>query len=270
MATHPHAKRKQFRRVDLELARLVSHVEFASRDATDLFPASNVQMTIRCASTRRCHQESMQPLADSWSAIDYRREEIGLKVVTEIAKETLRVVCAIAVNLEGPSKSPGGLPVAGSLHYPSLEVSQQTHMECFSPRKLRQLSEAYIEDVHILHPIFDAPEEMCHVFIEEYGYNVATTGSIMPSLKNAIVLLLLALGSCKPISDGTKHSGVLPGMVYHSYAQAILASKREKHDISVAQAMTLAALYENQIGMLQESCASVSYAYRIYTDLRNQ
>jgi hypothetical protein len=59
-------------------------------------------------------------------------------------------------------------------------------------------------------------------------------------------------------------------MVYHSYAQTILASKREKHDTSVAQAMTLAALYENQIGMLQESRVSVSYAHRIYTDLRNQ
>jgi hypothetical protein len=169
-----------------------------------------------------------------------------------------------------PSTSLEGLSVAGPSRLKPLGVSQEIHVESFSSSRLRELTKAYIEDVHVLHPMFEEPWKMCEEFIENYSDSAATTGSIMSSLKNAIVLLLLALGSCKPISDGTKHSGVLPGIVYHSYARAILASNREKHDISVAQVMTLTALYENQIGMLQESYASVSYAYRIYTDLRNQ
>ena len=184
--------------------------------------------------------------------------------------ETLRAVRAIATHMKVPSTSLEGLFVAGPSRPKPLGVSQDIHVESFSSSRLRELTKAYIEDVHVLHPMFEEPWTMCEEFIGNYSDSAATTGSIMSSLKNAIVLLLFALGSCKPISDGTKHSGVLPGMVYHSYAQAILASKREKHDISVAQAMTLAALYENQIGMLQESCASVSYAHRIYTDLRNQ
>ncbi|RYO14812.1 hypothetical protein AA0111_g11877 [Alternaria arborescens] len=168
-----------------------------------------------------------------------------------------------------PSTSLEGLSVAGASRLEPLGVSQEIHVESFSSSRLRELAKAYIEDVHVLHPMFEEPWKMCEEFIENYSDSAATTGSIMSSLKNAIVLLLLALGSCKPISDGTKHSGVLPGIVYYSYAQIILASKRKKYDISVAQAMTLAALYENQIGMLQKSYASVSYAYHIYTDLCN-
>ncbi|CAN9172120.1 unnamed protein product, partial [Alternaria alternata] len=167
------------------------------------------------------------------------------------------------------STSLEGLFVAGPSRPKPLGVSQEIQVESFSSSRLRELAKAYIEDVHVLHPMFEEPWKMCEEFIENYSDSVATTRSFMPSLGNATVLLLLALGSCKPISDGTKHSGVLPGIVYHSYARAILASNREKHDISVAQVMTLTALYENQIGMIQESYASVSYAYRIYTDLRN-
>jgi hypothetical protein len=169
-----------------------------------------------------------------------------------------------------PSTSLEGLSIAGPSRLKPLGVSQEMHVESFSSSRLRELAKAYIEDVHVLHPMFEEPWKMCEEFIENYSDSAATTRSIMSSLKNAIVLLLLALGSCKPISDGTKHSGVLPGIVYYSYAQTILASKRKRYDTSVAQAMTLAALYENQIGMLQKSYASVSYAYHIYTDLCNQ
>jgi hypothetical protein len=195
------------------------------------------------------------------------REERGLKTVTEIATETLRVVRAIAVNLEGPSRSLGGLPVAGPLRHQSLEVSQQTHTEFFSSQKLRELSEAYIQNVHILHPMFDAPEKMCHVFIEQYGDNAAIPGSVIPSLRNANVLLLLALGSFKSISDDTKCSSTIPGMVYYSYVQGILARKCEENSFALAQTKTLAALYNNQIGMLRESWGNISCAHRIYKNL---
>ena len=198
------------------------------------------------------------------------RRDQSLENLDKKVAETLRAVRAIATHMKVPSTSLEGLFVAGPSHPKPLGVSQDIHVESFSSSRLRELTKAYIEDVHVLHPMFEEPWKMCEEFIENYSDSVATTRSIMPSLGNATVLLLLALGSCKPISDGTKHSGVLPGMVYHSYAQTILASKREKHDTSVAQAMTLAALYKNQIRMLQESCASVSYAHRIYTDLRNQ
>ena len=198
------------------------------------------------------------------------RRDQSLENLDKKVAETLHTVRAIATHMKIRPTSLEGLFVAGPSRPKPLGVSQEIHAESFSSSRLRELTKAYIEDVHVLHPMFEEPWKMCEEFIENYSDSAATTGSIMSSLKNAIVLLLFALGSCKPISDGTKHSGVLPGMVYHSYAQTILASKRKKYDISVAQAMTLAALYENQIGMLQESYASVSYAYRIYTDLRNQ
>ncbi|CAN9241053.1 unnamed protein product [Alternaria alternata] len=82
---------------------------------------------------------------------------------------------------------------------------------------------------------------MCDDFIEEYGDNAAIPRSIMPCLQNANALLLLALGSCKSISDGTER----PGMAYYSYAKDILACKREEMSFALAQTMTLAALYTN-------------------------
>ena len=58
-------------------------------------------------------------------------------------------------------------------------------------------------------------------------------------------------------------------MAYYSYAQGILARKREEYSTAVAQTMTLAALYTNQIGMLPESWANISFAYRMYMDYGN-
>jgi hypothetical protein len=228
-------------------------------------------------SGKLCEYESVSPakyaadhyLIDDSLLIVPRRDQ-SLQNLDKNLAETLRAVRAIAIHMKVPSTSLEGLSVAGPSRPKPLGVSQEIHVESFSSSRLRELAKAYIEDVHVLHPMFEEPWKMCEEFIENYSDSAATTGSIMSSLKNATVLLLLALGSCKSISDGTKQSGVLPGMVYHSYAQTILASKREKHETSVAQAMTLAALYENQIGMLQKSYASVSHAYQIYTDLCNQ
>ncbi|EDU46218.1 predicted protein [Pyrenophora tritici-repentis Pt-1C-BFP] len=53
-------------------------------------------------------------------------------------------------------------------------------------------------------------------------------------------------------------------MAYYFRAQDILAHKREKYSTSLAQAMTLAALYTNQIGNLQKSWLHISCAYGLY------
>ncbi|KAI1530443.1 hypothetical protein PtrSN002B_010964 [Pyrenophora tritici-repentis] len=106
---------------------------------------------------------------------------------------------------------------------------------------------------------------MCETFIKEYSDTAtARRDSIIPSLHNAIVLLFFALGSCKSFSDSPKPSSIIPGMAYYFRAQDILAHKREKYSTSFAQAMTLAALYTNQIGNLQESWLHISCAYSLY------
>ncbi|KAI0572217.1 hypothetical protein Alg130_10585 [Pyrenophora tritici-repentis] len=109
---------------------------------------------------------------------------------------------------------------------------------------------------------------MCEKFIKEYSDTAtAHTDSVVPSLHNAIVLLFFALGSCRLFSDSPKSSSIVPGMAYYSRAQDILAQKREEYSTSLAQAMTLAALYTNQIGNLQESWVHISCAYGLYKKL---
>jgi hypothetical protein len=192
-------------------------------------------------STKLCEYESVSPAkyaADHYLIHDLPlslpRRDQSLENLDKKVTETLRAVRAITTHMKVPSTSLEGLFVAGPSRPKPLGVSQEIQVESFSSSRLRELAKAYIEDVHILHPMFEEPWKICEEFIENYS------------------------------------DSVLPGIVYHSYARAILASNREKHDISVAQVITLTALYENQIGMLQESYASVSYAYRIYTDLCNQ
>ncbi|KAF1354408.1 hypothetical protein EJ07DRAFT_168352 [Lizonia empirigonia] len=58
-------------------------------------------------------------------------------------------------------------------------------------------------------------------------------------------------------------------MEYYSHAQYIVARRREEYSIALAQTMTLAALYTNQIARLRESWADISLAYRIYMDYGN-
>lgn len=196
------------------------------------------------------------------------RNNQDLKNIVRTTTETLCEVRALALQRKEPSRSLGQLLIAGSLHLKSLEVDQETQKTLFSSQKLRELSEAYIGKVHILHPMFDAPRKMCDGFIEEYS-DTATErrDSITPCLHNANILLLLALGSCGSIRDGSRHPGVLPGMEYYSYAQGILAREREANSVALAQTMTLAALYTSQFGMLCESSENIGCAYRIYMDL---
>ena len=109
---------------------------------------------------------------------------------------------------------------------------------------------------------------MCDSFIEEYSNTAAVRKhSIVPSLRNAIVRLFLAIGSCKLAREGPKHFCNVPGMEYYFRAQNVLALTRKEYTIALAQAMTLAALYTNQFGMLRESWVNISCAYRIYMDL---
>jgi hypothetical protein len=173
-----------------------------------------------------------------------------------MSKQTLHEVRELSRNL-------GRLPIPGSSHFKSLEVNQEPRTTLFSPKKLRELSEAYIRNVHVLHPMFDAPRNMCDAFIKEYS-DTAVVGRdfITPCLGNANVLLFLALGSCGSIRDRSGQSSIPPGMAYYSYAQGIL--EREAYSVALAQTMTLAALYTNQFGMFRESWKSISCAYGIH------
>jgi hypothetical protein len=192
------------------------------------------------------------------------RNDRDLKNIVRTTTETLREVCALVPQQKEPSRSLGRLLITGSLHLKSLEVDQETHKTLFSSPKLRELSEAYIGNVHILNPMFNAPRKMCDDFIEEYSDTAAERrDSITPCLHNANVLLFLALGICVTIRDGSRP----PGMEYYSYAQGILAHEQEANSVALAQTMTLAALYTNQVGRLCESWKNIDCAYRIYMDL---
>ena len=197
------------------------------------------------------------------------RHEESLKSLVAIAEAVLKEVHNISARLP---LTISNLPdhSIDSSQYKSLEISRENPAELFSSQKLRELCVSYMENVHVLHPIFDRPREMCEAFIEEYG-DTATARKdwIIPSLHDAKVLLFLALGSCKQFSGGPMPSGIIPGMAYYSCAQVIIAKKREEHSTCLAQAMTLAALYNNQIGKLGESWVDIICAYRIYTNHGN-
>ncbi|KAL6150045.1 hypothetical protein ACJQWK_02582 [Exserohilum turcicum] len=105
---------------------------------------------------------------------------------------------------------------------------------------------------------------MCNEFIDDPAVQ---KGIINSCVRNVQVLLLFALGSCQPIADDTEHSRTMPGQVYYSYAKDILRCKLGECNIPVAQALTLAALYTNQNGMLQDSLAHLCIARDIYRDV---
>lgn len=55
--------------------------------------------------------------------------------------------------------------------------------------------------------------------------------------------------------------------MYYSYGKNILRYKLGEGNIPVAQALTLAALYANQHGMLEDSLAHLFNARGIYADV---
>ncbi|KAL5421793.1 hypothetical protein PMIN06_013135 [Paraphaeosphaeria minitans] len=136
------------------------------------------------------------------------------------------------------------------------------------------------------------------------AYGVAeesARGSIERSLRNAIILLVLALGKVclhtaklphpqsdrQPAANGTwgyhrdsprsatdsfssdasdtraRNIDILPGMAYFSYASDILGNQSGGNTIAHAQAMLLAALYLGQYGRVLESWSWTNNACRI-------
>jgi hypothetical protein len=151
-----------------------------------------------------------------------------------------------------------------NLHFIPLDPEREHGTEAFLHKELQRLSQSYVKNVHALYPFFNDPQEMCNQFIND---PVVRRGIIMPSLSNAHVLLFFALGGCQSITDSTGISSTLPGEVYYSHAKAILRYTIGECNTHVAQALTLAALYTNQNGMLQDSLAHLCNARDIYTDV---
>jgi hypothetical protein len=201
----------------------------------------------------------------------------------------------------------------------------------FESKEMDRLLESYLTHIHTLHPFLNPSKlrKMVRDFSEQYspdakpastatmaanqlyhgtkrkrsssafGEPYSHRGAIERSLRNAIVLLVLALGKvCSykhplpaPRSDrhgtwGTlresSHSlpngsfdsdtsddtrprnvDILPGMAYFSYATDILGNQHGGNTVAHAQAMILASLYLNQFARVLESWSWINSACRI-------
>lgn len=133
-------------------------------------------------------------------------------------------------------------------------------------------------------------------FLDPYSPGRDSSGAIEKSTRNAIVLLVLALGKvCEykdplpapqadrdPIAvacgsreppqrslgaDGLetrpRNIDILPGMAYFSYATDILGNQQGGNDVAHAQAMLLAALYLSQYARVLESWSWINNACRV-------
>lgn len=192
------------------------------------------------------------------------------------------------------------------------------------------LWESYMKYMHVLHPFMNAGKlkRMVREFIDQYSPDIKVPnarspatgalqhqfnqgvkrkrsgsngypprGSIERSLRNAIVLLVLALGkafqyeaktlpnpekdrhvngSWGPVgnishsftSDASEDSrqrniDKLPGMAYFAYATDILGNQQGGNTIAHAHAMILAALYLSQFARVLESWSWINNACRI-------
>ncbi|EAT89798.2 hypothetical protein SNOG_03067 [Parastagonospora nodorum SN15] len=195
----------------------------------------------------------------------------------------------------------------------------------FRVATMDKLLESYERNMHNLHPFFNRSklQKMFREFKEQYspdfkGPNIASPAThqvslgmkrkrsssaiheqypkaaIERSLRNAIVLLVLALGKVcsyktkdKPLpspesdkthtknawGDGSFHSDtddprprnidLMPGMAYYSYATDILGNHHGGLTIAHAQAFILAALYISQFARVLESWSWINSACRI-------
>jgi hypothetical protein len=229
-------------------------------------------------------------------------------------------------NGDGPSSHPsfeGGLGPDGRPNFHS--------------RVLWQLYESYIRNMHNLHPFMNPSKirRMFQEFSDQYspdaksnsaaspaanalgsqfnhgvkrkrsgsafGEPYSSKGAIERSLRNAIVLLILALGKVcdykgqlpSPQSDkGAAMNGawglhresphangsftsdstddhrprnidILPGMAYFAFATDILGNQQGGNTVAHAQAMILAALYLSQYARVMESWSWINNACRI-------
>ncbi|KAL1643416.1 hypothetical protein SLS61_009251 [Didymella pomorum] len=200
----------------------------------------------------------------------------------------------------------------------------------FRSAVLWELYDSYIENIHKLHPFMNASKlrRMVKEFSEQYspdfngkhagspaasslgihqglkrkrsgsayGEPWSSKGAIERSLRNALVLLVLALGKVcahhdplpSPQSDRMSHSNggwglhangsfnsdtsednrprnvdILPGMGYFAYATDILGNQQGGNTVAHAQAMILAALYLSQFARVLESWSWINNACRV-------
>ncbi|XPS74110.1 hypothetical protein M3J09_006235 [Ascochyta lentis] len=203
----------------------------------------------------------------------------------------------------------------------------------FRSSVLWELYDSYIENIHKLHPFMNASKlrRMIKEFSEQYspdmngkltgspaantlanhqlsqnlkrkrsgsayGEPYSAKGAIERSLRNALVLLVLALGKVcahhdplpSPQSDKMSHTNggwgvhangsfnsdtsddnrprnvdILPGMGYFAYATDILGNQQGGNTVAHAQAMILAALYLSQFARVLESWSWINNACRV-------
>lgn len=206
----------------------------------------------------------------------------------------------------------------------------------FYAKTLHELLESYMNNMHNLHPFLNPSKlkRMVNDFIEQYspdgksanarspavsglqhhqgmkrkrsssafGEPYSPKGAIERSMRNAIVLLVLALGKVcaherklpAPQSDKTpfvngvwgypresphangsftsesssddnrpRNIEILPGMAYYAYATDILGNQQGGNTVAHAQAMILAALYLSQFARVLESWSWINNACRI-------
>ena len=200
----------------------------------------------------------------------------------------------------------------------------------FRSHVLWELYDSYIENIHKLHPFMNASKlrRMIKEFSEQYSPDIkpnhsgspaantlavnqslkrkrsgsafgepySAKGAIERSLRNALVLLVLALGKvcahheplASPQSDKASHTNggwgvhangsfnsetsddnrprnvdILPGMGYFAYATDILGNQQGGNTVAHAQAMILAALYLSQFARVLESWSWINNACRV-------
>ena len=198
----------------------------------------------------------------------------------------------------------------------------------FRSHVLWALYDSYVENIHKLHPFMNASKlrRMIKEFSEQYSPDINSKhagsptanvlgqglkrkrsgfaysepwyakGAIERSLRNALVLLVLALGKAcayqdplpSPQSDKMSHTNggwgvdadgsfnsdtfddnrphnvdLLPGMGYYAHASDILGGHQGGNTVAHAQAMLLAALYLSQFARVLESWGWINNACRV-------
>lgn len=203
----------------------------------------------------------------------------------------------------------------------------------FNAKTMDELLKSYLDNIHTLHPFMNPGKlrRMVREFTEQYspdarpnnarspatatlqqqihqgvkrkrsssafGEPYSPRGAIERSMRNAIVLLVLAVGKVcaykdklpAPQSDkcsyangsyGSPHANgsfsseasednrprnidILPGMAYFAYATDILGNQQGGNTVAHAQAMILAALYLSQFARVLESWSWINNACRV-------
>jgi hypothetical protein len=175
----------------------------------------------------------------------------------------------------------------------------------FRSSVLWQLYDSYNTNMHTQQPFIDQSEleKMFKEFSNQYSPDVmsdsaassaadalinsgmkrrrSSKGAIGRSLRNAIVLLVLAVGKVCAYTDqlpspsSDKHTNtdtddnrprnvhILPGMGYFAYATEIFSSQHGGNTVAHAQAMILMALYLGQYVRVMESWSWINNACRV-------